>query len=268
MTRSGRCYVSVNSGAKEGENSTEKWGIKIAVPRGKDKEVINEPVTKAEVNEFIKFIKRSEYSIVEQLHKMPAKISLLALMLNFEPHKEAMLKVLKQAYVPHNTLVDKIDRLVGNIMMDNYISFSDDEIPPNGRESTKALHITTKVKNYTLPKVLINNGSLLNVMPLSTFMRLPIDRSHMKHTTTIVRAFNGTRRKVTGEIEIEVQIGPCTFNIDFQVMDISPYYNCLLGKPWIHIAGVVPSTLYQKIKFITEGKLICIVAEEDMIVAT
>ena len=52
-------------------------------------------------------------------------------MLNSEPHKETVLKILKQAYVPHNASVDKIDRLVGNVMMDNYISFSDDEIPPD-----------------------------------------------------------------------------------------------------------------------------------------
>ena len=78
-------------------------------------------------------------------------------------------------------------------MMDNYISFSDDEIPPNGRESTKALHIITKVKDCTLPKVLINNGSSLNVMPLSTLMRFPVDRSYMKHSRMVVRAFDGTR---------------------------------------------------------------------------
>ena len=102
-------------------------------------------------------------------------------MLNFEPHREAMLKVLKQAYVLHNASTDKIDRLVGNIMMDNYISFSDDEIPPNGHGSTKALHIITKVKDCTLPKVLIDNGSSLNVMPLSTLMWLPVDRSYMRH---------------------------------------------------------------------------------------
>ena len=41
------------------------------------------------------FIKHSEYSIVEQLHKLLAKISLLSVMLNFEPHRKAMLKVLK-----------------------------------------------------------------------------------------------------------------------------------------------------------------------------
>ena len=128
--------------------------------------------------------------------------------------------------------------------MDNYISFSDDEIPPDGHGSTKALHITTKVKDCTLPKVLIDNGSSLNVIPLSTLMRLLVDRSYMKHSKTVVRAFDGTRREVTGEIEIEMQIGPCTFNVKFQVMDISPSYNCLLGRPWIHIAGAVPSTLH------------------------
>ena len=89
-------------------------------------------------------------------------------------------------------------------MMDNYISFSYDEIPPNGRGSTKALHITTKVKDCTLPKVLIDNESSLNVKPLFTLMRLPIDRSYIKHTKIMVRAFDGTRQEVTREIVIEV----------------------------------------------------------------
>ena len=120
----------------------------------KGKEPLNKPVSKAEANEFFKFIKHSEYIIVEQLHKLPTKISLLSLMLNSEPHREAMLKVLKQAYVPHNASTGKIDRLVGNIMMDNYISFSDDEIPPNGHGSIKALHITTKSQGLHLAESL------------------------------------------------------------------------------------------------------------------
>ena len=167
--------------------------MKIAASKRKDKEPINEPVIEVEADEFLKFIKYSEYSIVEQLYKLPAKISLLALMLNSEPYREAVLKILKQADVPHNVLVDKIDRLVGNVMMDNYVLLSDDEIPPDGHGSTKALHITTKVKDCTLPKVLIDNGSSLNVMPLSTLMRLPVDRFYIKHSKTVVRAFDGTR---------------------------------------------------------------------------
>ena len=58
------------------------------------------------------------------------------------------------------------------------------------------------------------------------------------------------------------------FNVEFQVMDISSSYNCLLGRPWINIAGAVPSTLHQKIKFVTEGQLVCVSIEEDMIATT
>ena len=51
-------------------------------------------------------------------------------------------------------------------------------------------------------------------------------------------------------------------------MDINPSYNCLLGRPQIHMAGVVPSTLHQKVKFVIEESLITVVIEEDMIAST
>ena len=117
MTHSGRCYAPINSGTREGESSTENEGIKIATPKRKDKESINEPITEMEVDEFLKFIKHSEYIIVEQLHKLPAKISLLTLMMNSKPHREAVLKVLKQGYVPYNASIEKIDHLMENVMM-------------------------------------------------------------------------------------------------------------------------------------------------------
>ena len=118
--------------------------------------------------------------MVEQLNKTPAMTFLLSLLTSFEPHRDTLMKVLNQAYVEHNISVDKLDHLVGNIVMDNFISFSDDEIPPNGQGSTKALHITTKIKDCILPKVLIDNGSSLNVMPMTTLSRLPVDVSYMK----------------------------------------------------------------------------------------
>ena len=96
MTHSGRCYTSAFSRVKEGEKHAEDSGVKIAISKKKkNEEPMNDLVTKAEDNEFLKFIKHDEYNIVEQLHKLPTKISLLALMLNSEPHREAILKVLK-----------------------------------------------------------------------------------------------------------------------------------------------------------------------------
>ena len=51
------------------------------------------------------------------------------------------MKVLKEAYVAHNISVNKVDQLVGNIVVNNFIAFSDEEIPPERtREHKGALH--------------------------------------------------------------------------------------------------------------------------------
>ena len=65
--------------------------------KGKNKETpesSNKPITEKEASEFLKFIKHSEYSVIEQLNKTPAKISLLSLFQSSEIHRDALLKAL------------------------------------------------------------------------------------------------------------------------------------------------------------------------------
>jgi len=50
-------------------------------------------------------------------------------------------------------------------------------------------------------------------------------------------------------------------------MDINLAYSCLLGRPWIHSVGVVPSTLHQRLKFVVEGQLVIVSGEEDILVS-
>ena len=99
-----------------------------------------------------------------------------------------------------------------------------------------------------MAKVLIDNDSSLNVMPKTTF-----DASHIRPSSMVVKAFASSQCDVRGEIDLSIQIGPHTCQINFQVMDINPAYSCLLGRPWIHFVGVVPSMLHQKLKFMVEG---------------
>ncbi|XP_052887988.1 uncharacterized protein LOC128296595 [Gossypium arboreum] len=249
-TRSGRRYTP-NTKAESAK------GKSVVIEQEKEKTTrpespVNELVTEKEAKEFLKFLKHSEYSVVEQLHKHPARISVLALLLSSDTHRSALMNVLNETYVADDISVNKLDRLVNNISADNFIFFNDDEIPPGGMGSTKALHITTRCKGYTLPGVLIDNGSALNVMPLSTLNRLPVDNSHMKTCQNVVRAFDGTEKKVMGRIEIPLLIGPNTYEVDFLVMDIKPSYNCLLGRPWIHFGQSDLSSLHQKLKLVSE----------------
>ncbi|XP_016679311.1 uncharacterized protein [Gossypium hirsutum] len=71
--------------------------------------LVNEPVKEEEAKEFLKFLKRSKYSVVEQLCKQSACISMLALLLSSEAHRNALLKVLNETYVADDISVNKLD---------------------------------------------------------------------------------------------------------------------------------------------------------------
>jgi len=47
-------------------------------------------------------------------------------------------------------------------------------------------------------------------------------------------------------------------------MDIHPSYNILLGRPWIHAARAVASSLHQRVKFIINGNLVTVRVEETL----
>jgi len=225
------------------------------------KEVIDE-----DAYEFLKFIQQSEYKVVDQLNRMPAKVSLLELLMHSDSHQKLLMKILSGAHVDREICLGKFEGIVSHITANNYLTFTEEELPSEGRGHNKALHISVKCMNHFISRVLIDNGSSLNVMPKTTLNKLPSDGIHLRPNTMVVRAFDGSKREVVGEIELPVQVGPCTFQVVFQVMDISPAYSCLLGRPWIHTAGVVPSTLHQKLKFIVDDKLIIVSGEEDLLV--
>ena len=66
-------------------------------------------ITEKEACEFLKFIKHNEYSVIEQLNKTLARISLLSLFQNSETHRNIFLKALGEAYVAPTILIDGID---------------------------------------------------------------------------------------------------------------------------------------------------------------
>ncbi|PKI59055.1 hypothetical protein CRG98_020543 [Punica granatum] len=176
-------------------------------------------VTEEEAEAFMKIVKASEYKVVEQMVKSPAHISLLALLLGLEPHREALLR---------ETPPDRIEETIGSIFS-NTISFSDDELSSE----------------------------------VTTLRQMNVDLNRVRPSKTAVRAFDGSRREVNGEIDLLIDVGPCSFNITFQVLDILNALSLLLRRLWIHSAGAIPSSLYQRLKFIVEEKLITVKGEED-----
>lgn len=221
----------------------------------------------SEFDEVLRLIKKSEYKIVDQLLQTPSKISVLSLLMSSEAHREDIQKLLKKAYVDHDVTIDQFDSIVANITACNNLSFSYEELPVEGKDHNMAFHISMNCLTDSLSGVLVDTSSSLNVMPKSTLSRLTFQGNPMRSSGVIVKAFDGSRKTVIGEVDLPMTIGPHTFQITFQVMDIHASYSCLLVRPWIHEAMAVTSTLHQRLKFVRKGKLVTICGEEALLVS-
>jgi len=165
-------------------------------------------VSMEEANEFLPIIQQSEFKVIEKLNKTLTRVCLLELLMSSEPHRALLVKVLNEAHVAQ-------DNIISNITTNSYLTFVEEEIPVEGQGHNRALHVSIKCMDHIMTKVLIDNRSSLNVMPKSTLNKLPFNVSHLRLSSMIEQAFDGTRKNVIGEIDLPVQIGSHTCQITF-----------------------------------------------------
>ncbi|XP_039688638.1 uncharacterized protein [Medicago truncatula] len=218
-------------------------------------------------DEILKLIKKSDYKIVDHLLQTPSKITIMSLLTSSDAHRDALMKVLNQVYVDHDVTLGQFGSIAGNVTACNNLSFGDKDLPLEGKNHNMALHISVMCKTDSLSNVLIDTGSSLNVMAKRTFDKLTYSDGSIRPSCVSVREYDGSRKTVWGEVDLPITIGAQEFKVTFQIMDIQASYSCLLGRPWIHEAGAVTSTLHQKLKFVSRGKLVTVSGESALLVS-
>jgi hypothetical protein len=103
-----------------------------------------------------------------------------------------------------------IEHLVERIHATYYMYFTEDKLDVRGMGHNKPLYIIVRYKDYTIKKVLVNNGSTLNVLPKHILDEMVVGSMHMLPSTMTVRTYNGS-----WVIEIEFFIGLQMFLITF-----------------------------------------------------
>ncbi|XP_050919158.1 uncharacterized protein LOC127136663 [Lathyrus oleraceus] len=98
---------------------------------------------------------------------------------------------LNEAYVAEGISVIQFDNVIANLNASSCMMFTDDDLPPNGREHNMALHISIQCTDVTLARVLVDTGSSLNVLPKTTLAQLNIEGVQMRPSALIVKAFDG-----------------------------------------------------------------------------
>ncbi|XP_070016025.1 uncharacterized protein [Nicotiana sylvestris] len=249
LTRSGRCYSP-----KE---------LRKAKQIREGQLLIKKPVIEAEAEEFLKKIKAQDYSIIDQLIKTPAQISLLSLLIHSKEHARVLIKVLNEAHISEETTVNQLEKMANRFFEVNRISFTNDELPEEGAGHNRALNFMVKCEGHYIKRVMVNGGSSVDVCPISTLQSMKINTDRIRSSNVRIRSFDGSARDTMGEINLTMTIGPVDFEIVFQVVDMVTSYNFLLGRPWIHTARVVLSTLHQMLKFEHDGQEIIVHGENE-----
>ena len=133
---------------------------------------------------------------------------MLSLLLCSEAHAKALIAFLKTTHVPQETSADQLKDCVASLTADNRLGFSDADLTAKGKNHNDALHVSIECRGTTLAHVLVDIGSSLNVLPKKALDRLDCEGLVLKLSNIVVRAFDGYKRMVHGEVDVPVKVGP------------------------------------------------------------
>ena len=109
--------------------------------------------------------------------------------------------------MPQETYVDQFQECVAILTADNGLGFYDADLTSKGRKHNDALHVSVECRGTTLAHVLVDTGSSLNVLPNKALDRLDCEDLTLKPSNISVRAFDGSKRMVHGEVDIPIKVG-------------------------------------------------------------
>ena len=92
------------------------------------------------------------------------------------------------------------------------------------------MHIVVKCEDMIVARVLIDNGSALNVCPMATLKCLKVDMSLINPSTMIIRAINNMHCEVQGKIKLMIVINLRSFMVNYQVIKVVFQCNMLLRR--------------------------------------
>ncbi|XP_077251893.1 uncharacterized protein LOC143891140 [Tasmannia lanceolata] len=151
-------------------------------------------------------LEEEEDNLLNQLKKTQANVSIWGLLMASPKHRQVVLRELNSSQVSVEITPDELVGLVAMTKASKALSFSDKDLPSEGKDHTRPLKITLLCNQKKVSEVLVDNGSALNVCPLSTATTLGFGPEDFIPSEQGILAYDGTRRDVIGTLATE--IGP------------------------------------------------------------
>ena len=143
------------------------------------------------------------------------------------------------------------------------ITFSDADFQATDPNQDDPMVITIEVESFAVKKVLIDQGSSVDILYWKTFNKLQIPPADLTPHDEPIYGFSGERVPTKGYIDLHTTFGEGrqtkTIPIRYLVVEAHTSYNVLLGRPSINALGAIVSTPHLAMKFPSpQGEIITI----------
>ena len=132
------------------------------------------------------------------------------------------------------------------------IAFNDDDLERTSQPHDDALVVTVRINSFIVKRVMVDQGNGTDVMYPDLFRGFGLKKEDLSKYDMPLVGFDGQVVIPEGQISLPVNMEGKEVIVTFIVVASFSPYIAILGKPWIHAIGVVPSTLHMKVKFRTE----------------
>ena len=95
----------------------------------------------------------------------------------------------------------------------------------------------------------------MEVMYLDLYKGLNLKPEDLTTYDSPLVSFKGKMVTPRGQIRLPIQTSSDMVEMDFIVVDTYSSYTAIMARPWLHTLGAVYSTLYQKVKYPSEGQV-------------
>ena len=144
------------------------------------------------------------------------------------------------------------------------MGFSDEDKIGIIQPHDNALVITLQIGGYNVKKVMVDQGSVAEIMYPNLYKGLNLKAEDLTPYSSPLVSFEGKIIISKGQIRLPVQTGSETVEVDFIVVDAYSPYTAIVARPWLHILGAVSSTLHQKVKYLFGGQIKEILRDQDL----
>ncbi|XP_030937420.1 uncharacterized protein LOC115962670 [Quercus lobata] len=144
------------------------------------------------------------------------------------------------------------------------LGFSDEDKVGTIQPHDDALVVTLRIGGYDVKRVLVDQGSVVEVMYPDLYKGLKLRPEDLTAYDSPLVSFEGKIVTSKGQIRLPIQTGSDIVEVDFIVVDAYSPYIAIVARPWLHALGAVSSTLHQKVKYPSEDRVKKVIEDQAM----